>query len=80
MPAGDAALAAMGIMVVRFTHDQPVYSPDLVRAQVRAIVAARLGLVIRTKGETAVRAPQAGTPGPDDGNHAVAGAAVVQAR
>jgi hypothetical protein len=38
----DAALAAMGIMVVRFTHDQLVHTPDVVRAQVRAIVAARL--------------------------------------
>lgn len=38
----DAALAAMGIMVVRFTHDQLVGSPDLVRSQIRAIVAARL--------------------------------------
>lgn len=38
----DAALAAMGIMVVRFTHDQLVRTPDLVRAQVLAILAARL--------------------------------------
>jgi very-short-patch-repair endonuclease len=38
----DAALAAMGIMVVRFTHDQLMRTPELVRAQVRAIVAARL--------------------------------------
>lgn len=38
----DAALAAIGIMVVRFTHDQLVRTPELVRAQVRAIVAARL--------------------------------------
>jgi hypothetical protein len=38
----DAELAAMGIMVVRFTHDQLVFTPDVVRAQVRAIVAARL--------------------------------------
>jgi hypothetical protein len=38
----DAALAAMGIMVVRFTHDQLVRTPELVRAQIRAIVAARL--------------------------------------
>jgi hypothetical protein len=38
----DAALAAMGIMVVRFTHDQLVNDPDRVRAQIRAIVAARL--------------------------------------
>jgi very-short-patch-repair endonuclease len=38
----DAALAALGIMVVRFTHDQLVHTPDLVRRQVRAIVAARL--------------------------------------
>jgi hypothetical protein len=37
----DAALAAMGIVVVRLTHDQLVGSPDLVRAQIRAIVAAR---------------------------------------
>lgn len=37
----DAALAAMGIMVVRFTHDQLMRSPQLVREQVRAIVAAR---------------------------------------
>jgi uncharacterized protein DUF559 len=43
----DAALAAMGIMVVRFTHDQLVNHPAQVRAQIRAIVAARLhaGLV-----------------------------------
>lgn len=39
----DAALAAMGIMVVRFTHDQLIHRPDEVRAQIRAIVAARLG-------------------------------------
>lgn len=38
----DAALAAMGIMVVRFTHDQLVRTPDLVRTQVLAILAARL--------------------------------------
>ncbi len=38
----DAELAAMGIMVVRFTHDQLVFTPEVVRAQVRAIVAARL--------------------------------------
>jgi hypothetical protein len=38
----DAALAAMGIMVVRFTHDQLVHHPEWVRAQVRAIVAARV--------------------------------------
>lgn len=37
----DAALAAMGIMVVRFTHDQMVNHPEQVRAQIRAIVAAR---------------------------------------
>jgi Protein of unknown function (DUF559) len=39
----DAALAAIGIMVVRFTHDQLTGSPALVRRQIRAIVAARLG-------------------------------------
>lgn len=38
----DAALAALGIMVVRFTHAQLTGSPDLMRAQIRAIVAARL--------------------------------------
>jgi hypothetical protein len=38
----DAALAAMGIMVVRFTHDQLVRTPELVRDQIRSIVAARL--------------------------------------
>jgi hypothetical protein len=38
----DAALAAMGIMVVRFTHSQLTQAPALVRAQIRAIVAARL--------------------------------------
>lgn len=38
----DAALAAIGIMVVRFTHDQLVRTPDLVRRQIRAIVTARL--------------------------------------
>lgn len=37
----DAALAAMGIMVVRFTHDQLVHTPELVREQIKAIVAAR---------------------------------------
>lgn len=36
----DAALAAIGIMVVRFTHDQLIRSPERVRAQIRAIVAA----------------------------------------
>lgn len=40
--ARDQALAAMGILVVRFTHDQLVNHPDQVRAQVRAIIAARL--------------------------------------
>lgn len=39
----DAALAAIGIMVVRFTHDQLTGSPVLVRKQIMAIVAARLG-------------------------------------
>lgn len=39
----DAALAAIGIMVVRFTHDQLVSAPGLVRAQIRSIIAARLG-------------------------------------
>lgn len=38
----DAALAAMGIMVVRFTHDQLVRTPQQVRDQVRTIIAARL--------------------------------------
>lgn len=38
----DAALAALGIMVVRFTHDQLLYSPELVRAQIRAVIANRL--------------------------------------
>jgi len=37
----DAALAALGIMVVRFTHDQLVHSSDQVRAQIRAILRAR---------------------------------------
>lgn len=36
----DAALASIGIMVVRFTHNQLIGSPEQVRAQVRAIVAA----------------------------------------
>jgi very-short-patch-repair endonuclease len=39
----DAALAAIGVTVVRFTHDQLVGSPELVREQIRAIVASRLG-------------------------------------
>jgi very-short-patch-repair endonuclease len=38
----DAALAAMGIMVVPFTHHQLVHTPELVRAQIRDIVVARL--------------------------------------
>lgn len=42
----DAALAAMGVMVVRFTHDQLVNHPDQVRAQIRAIVVARLHAVV----------------------------------
>ena len=37
----DAALAAMGITVVRFTHDRLVRSPADVRAQAVAILAAR---------------------------------------
>jgi|SRR5690606_40561660 len=37
----DAALAALGIMVVRFTHDQLTGAPELVRRQIRAIVASR---------------------------------------
>jgi hypothetical protein len=43
----DAALAAMGIMVVRFTHDQLVNHPEQVRVQIRAILAARLNAVAR---------------------------------
>jgi len=39
----DAALAALGIMVVRFTHAQLTGSPELVREQIRSIVAVRLG-------------------------------------
>jgi very-short-patch-repair endonuclease len=41
----DAALAARGIMVVRFTHDRLVREPGAVRAQVAAILAARRSLV-----------------------------------
>jgi hypothetical protein len=41
----DAALAALGIMVVRFTHDQLVRQPELVRVQIRAIIATRLASV-----------------------------------
>jgi very-short-patch-repair endonuclease len=37
----DAALAALGITVVRFTHDRLVREPDEVRRQVLAILAAR---------------------------------------
>jgi very-short-patch-repair endonuclease len=37
----DAALAAMGIMVVRFTHGRLVREPDEVRVQVVAAMAAR---------------------------------------
>lgn len=37
----DAALAAIGIMVVRFTHDRLTTAPEQVRAEVRAIIAAR---------------------------------------
>ncbi len=37
----DAALAALGVMVVRFTHDRLVREPDEVRAQAVAIMAAR---------------------------------------
>jgi len=37
----DAALAAMGIAVVRFTHDRLVRAPADVHAQVLAILAAR---------------------------------------
>jgi very-short-patch-repair endonuclease len=37
----DAALAAVGITVVRFTHDRLVRTPDDVRAQAVAILAAR---------------------------------------
>jgi hypothetical protein len=46
----DAALAAMGIMVVRFTHGQLTRTPEVVRAQVRAIVAARLDGSARAPG------------------------------
>jgi hypothetical protein len=38
----DAALATMGIMVVRFTHHRLTSAPEEVRAEVRAIVARRL--------------------------------------
>jgi very-short-patch-repair endonuclease len=37
----DAALAARGIMVVRFTHDRLVREPDQVRVQIRTIMSAR---------------------------------------
>ncbi len=37
----DAALAALGLQVVRFTHDRMVAEPDRVRAEVLAILAAR---------------------------------------
>lgn len=38
----DAELAAIGILVVRFTHDRLVNHPAQVRAQIRAILAARM--------------------------------------
>ncbi|HEX6682369.1 MAG TPA: DUF559 domain-containing protein [Candidatus Limnocylindrales bacterium] len=37
----DAALAAIGIMVVRFTYDRLMHEPDTVRREVLAILAAR---------------------------------------
>jgi very-short-patch-repair endonuclease len=40
----DAALAARGIMVVRFTHDRLVREPEQVRLEVLAILAARRNL------------------------------------
>lgn len=40
----DAALATLGILVVRFTHDRLVREPDQVRREVLAILAARPGV------------------------------------
>jgi very-short-patch-repair endonuclease len=37
----DAALAARGFLVVRFTHDRLTGEPDEVRRQVLAILASR---------------------------------------
>jgi Protein of unknown function (DUF559) len=37
----DAALATLGIMVIRFTHDRLVHEPDQVRREILAILAAR---------------------------------------
>jgi very-short-patch-repair endonuclease len=39
----DAALATLGILVVRFSHTRLVYQPEQVREEVRAILAARSG-------------------------------------
>jgi Protein of unknown function (DUF559) len=38
----DSALATMNIMVVRFTHDRLVQTPEEVRTEVKAIVSRRL--------------------------------------
>jgi very-short-patch-repair endonuclease len=39
----DAALAALGILVVRYTHHRLTHDPDGVRREVLAILAARRG-------------------------------------
>jgi very-short-patch-repair endonuclease len=39
----DAALAAMGILVVRFTHYRLTHEPEAVRREILAILAARTG-------------------------------------
>jgi very-short-patch-repair endonuclease len=41
----DAALAALGITVVRFTHDRLVHAPGEVGRQVAAILATRRAAV-----------------------------------
>jgi very-short-patch-repair endonuclease len=41
----DARLAALGILVVRFTHRRLVYETEAVRAEVRAILATRRDVV-----------------------------------
>jgi very-short-patch-repair endonuclease len=43
----DAALAALGILVVRYTHHRLIHDPDGVRREVLAILAARRGLPVR---------------------------------
>ncbi|MGH3679301.1 MAG: endonuclease domain-containing protein [Natronosporangium sp.] len=42
----DAALAARGIMVVRFSHDRLVREPDQVRREILAILAARRAMIV----------------------------------